>query len=197
MSVLLWLKWWTEIVWNVSSLSHFMYLTFLVMHVATVTCCFHFHFIISKLEMIWWVWCFHFCVLRDGLFIAAVNSLYQYDFVCKDESKRILYQCWSPRAHLQWWGCSGLCLWHKPTKLAHSFLFCSCVCFFLYGPFNCISFHKFSQQPFAFSFCCCGINSALLVLSTVYLFMKVSLSPHIILCGWLGLKHQLTKYQCA
>ena len=146
--------------------------------------------------MIWWVWCFYFCVLRDGLFIAAVNSLYQYDFVCKDESKRILYQCWSPRAYLQWWGCSGLCLWHKPTKLAHSFLFCSCVCFCLYGPFNCISFHKFPQQLFAFSFCCC-INFALFVLSTIYLFMKVSLSPHIILCGWLGLKHQLTKYQCA
>ena len=26
----------------------------------------------------------------------------------------------------------------------------------------------------------------------MYLFMKVSLSPYIILCGWLGLKHQLT-----
>ena len=34
--------------------------------------------------------------------------------------------------------------------------------------------------------------SALVVLSTVYLFMKVSLSPDIILCGWLGLGHQLT-----
>ena len=26
----------------------------------------------------------------------------------------------------------------------------------------------------------------------IYLFMKVSFSPDIILCGWLGLKHQLT-----
>ena len=26
------------------------------------------------------------------------------------------------------------------------FIFCSCVCFSLYGPFNCISFHKFSRQ---------------------------------------------------
>ena len=34
--------------------------------------------------------------------------------------------------------------------------------------------------------------SASLVFSTIYLFMKVSLSPDIILCGWLGLKHQLT-----
>ena len=35
---------------------------------------------------------------------------------------------------------------HKSTKLAHSFLFGSFVCFFLYGPFNCISFHKFSPK---------------------------------------------------
>ena len=34
---------------------------------------------------------------------------------------------------------------------------------------------------------------ALFVLLTIYLFMKVSLSPHIILCGWLGFKHQITK----
>ena len=33
-----------------------------------------------------------------------------------------------------------------------------------------------------------------MVLSTIYLFRKVSLSPDIILCGWLGLKHQLTNY---
>ena len=32
----------------------------------------------------------------------------------------------------------------------------------------------------------------LLILSTLYLFMKVSLSPDIILSGWLGSKHQLT-----
>ena len=36
-----------------------------------------------------------------------------------------------------------------------------------------------------------GLNSASLVLSTVYLFMEVSLGPDIILCGGLGLKHQL------
>ena len=29
----------------------------------------------------------------------------------------------------------------------------------------------------------------------LYLFLKVSLSPYIILCGWLGLKHQLTNWQ--
>ena len=98
---------------------------------------------------------------------------------------------WSPRAHLLW-GCYGLCQRHKLTKLAHSFLFCACVCFCLYGPFNSISFHKFFRQLFAFSLCSSGINSALLVLSTTYLFTKVSLSSNVILCGWLGLKHQLT-----
>ena len=84
-----------------------------------------------------------------------------------------------------------LCFWHKPTELAHSFLFCSCVCFCLYGPLNCFSFHKFSWQLSVFSLCSSGLISALLVLSSVYLFMKVSLSPDIILCNWLDLKHQL------
>ena len=62
-----------------------------------------------------------------------------------------------------WWGCWGLCFWLKPTELAHSFLFCSCVYFYLYGPFNRISFHKFSRQLSAFSLCSSGLNSALLV----------------------------------
>ena len=39
-----------------------------------------------------------------------------------------------------------------------------------------------------------GLISALLVLSTVYLFMKVSFSPDRVLCGWLGSKHQLTNW---
>ena len=46
------------------------------------------------------------------------------------------------------WGCCGLWFWHKPTELVHSFLFCSCVYFCLYGPFNCISLHKFSRLLF-------------------------------------------------
>ena len=60
--------------------------------------------------------------------------------------------------------------------------------------FNCISFHKFSWQPPTFSLCSSGLISALLVHSAIYLFMKASLSPDIILCGWLGLKHQITNY---
>ena len=92
---------------------------------------------------------------------------------------------------LTWCGCCGLCLGHQPTELAHSFLFCSCVCFCVYGPFNFILFHKFFQQLPTFSLCSSGLNSALLVFQLNISFMKVSLSPDIILCSWLGLEHQL------
>ena len=94
----------------------------------------------------------------------------------------------SPRFVFTWWGCRSSCLWHQLTELAHSFVFCSCVYFCRDGPFNCISFHTFS----AFSLCSSGLVSPSLVLSTIYLFVKVSLCPDIILCGCLGLKHQLT-----
>ena len=101
--------------------------------------------------------------------------------------------CPGPRGlTFMWWGCCGLCFRHKPTELADSFLFYFCIYFSLYGPFNCTSFHKFSRQLSAFSLCSSGLTSALSVFSTIYLFMKVSFSPDIILCGWLGLKHQLT-----
>ena len=96
-----------------------------------------------------------------------------------------------------WWGCRGLCFWHNPAEFVHSFLFCSCVHICVYGPFNCISVHKFSRQLFTFSLCSSGLISALLVLSTIYLFIKVSLSPDIILCGSLGSKHQLTNFDNA
>ena len=48
------------------------------------------------------------------------------------------------RLTFTWWGCCGLCFWHKSTELAHSFLFCSCVSFCLYGLFNCFSVQEFS-----------------------------------------------------
>ena len=45
-------------------------------------------------------------------------------------------------------------------------------------------FHSInSPDSFPLSHCSSGLNSALLVLSTIYLFMKVSLSPDVILCG--------------
>ena len=87
-----------------------------------------------------------------------------------------------------WWGCHGLCHRRKLTKLAHCFLFCSCVCFCLYVLFNSISFHKFSRQLLAFSLCSSGLNSALLVLLTMSLFINVSLSPDLILLWLTGLK---------
>ena len=74
-----------------------------------------------------------------------------------------------------------------PTPF-YSVLFC--VCFCLYDPFNCISFHKWlSRHLSAFSLCFPGLFSALLVLSNIYVLMKVSVSPEISLCAWLGLKH--------
>ena len=91
-----------------------------------------------------------------------------------------------------WWGCCGLCLCHKPTELAHSFLFRSCICFYLYGPFDCISFHQVSKQLSVFLLCSSNLISSSFVLSIICLFMKVSFSPDIIPNGWLGLKHQLT-----
>ena len=69
------------------------------------------------------------------------------------------------------------------TELAYSFSFRSCVCFCLYGPFNGISINKFFRRLSAFSLCSSCLFSALLVLSTIYLFTKISLSRDIILCG--------------
>ena len=63
-------------------------------------------------------------------------------------------------------------VWHKPAERARSFLFCSCVCFCLCGPFNCISFRKFSQQLSIFSLCSSDLISALLVLSNIYIYIE-------------------------
>ena len=97
-----------------------------------------------------------------------------------------------PWAHLHVVVMLQFIFWHKPTKLAHSFLSCSGVYFCPHGLFNYISLHKFFRQPSAFSLCSSGLNFALLVLSAIYLFRKVSFSSDIILHGWQGLKHQLT-----
>ena len=100
-------------------------------------------------------------------------------------------------------------VWHKPSELAHTFLFCSCVYVCLHGTFNCISFHKLPRQLYVFWLCSSGLVSALLVLSTVCLFMKVSFSPDIIPCGdwalntneltncWLTWKHSRLSEVCS
>ena len=72
------------------------------------------------------------------------------------------------------------------TEKRKYFLSCSCVYFCSYGHLNCTSFHKFSPQLSAVSFRSSYLISASLVFSTKYLFMKVSFSPEVILCGWLG-----------
>ena len=59
---------------------------------------------------------------------------------------------------------------NKPTELAHSFLFCSCVCSCLYGPFKCISFHRLFQQLSAFSLCSSGV-----IISVLSVFPKIGL----------------------
>ena len=86
-----------------------------------------------------------------------------YYGMLKHKTTFILFQVhtWPRGLTFPWCGCCGLCLWHKPTELAHTFLLCSCVCLCLYGPFNCISFHKFSRQLPAFSLYSSGLISAL------------------------------------
>ena len=97
-----------------------------------------------------------------------------------------------------WWGCCGFCFWHKPTELAHSFFF-----FFLNSVLVSVSvfmalsivFHSMNSpdnSSLSHSVLPVLFLSASLVLSTIYFFMKVSLSPDITLCGGLGLKHQQT-----
>ena len=70
--------------------------------------------------------------------------------------------------------------------------FSFCVYFCLLGPFDCISYHKFSRQLSISWLFFRLLISALLVLSTAYFFMKVSLSPDTIPSSWVGSKHQLT-----
>ena len=90
-----------------------------------------------------------------------------------------------------WLGCYGLCLRHKPTKLAHS-LYSVLVAVSVFMALSTV-FHSINSP-----------NNSLLSHSVplvlflpyrsfqLYLFMEVSLSCDKVLCGCLGLKHQLT-----
>ena len=81
--------------------------------------------------------------------------------------------------------------WQKPAELAHSILLCPCVRFCLYGPFPLYFIPLISQQLSAFS---------VFVLPVLFqpfwsfqLYISLWKSPSasdIILCGWLGWKHQ-------
>ena len=71
--------------------------------------------------------------------------------------------------------------WHKPIERAHSFFYFYILLLafvFVYGPFNCILFHKFSWQLSTFSLCSSGLISALLLFSILYFFFEVSLNGH-------------------
>ena len=68
--------------------------------------------------------------------------------------------------------------WHKPAELAHPFLFFSwCLSFCLYGPFNCILFHKFSWQLSTFWLCSFGLIFAILLVSTTSVFESLHWLP--------------------
>ena len=80
----------------------------------------------------------------------------------------------SPKAIFTWWGCCGLCKRHKPTELAHSslFIFVSVsVSVALSTVFHSMNSPRATLRVFTLS---SGLISALLVLSTIHLFMKVS-----------------------
>ena len=109
-------------------------------------------------------------------------------FLCRQFSPLLLLLC-PGRLAFTLWGCCGLCLWCIPAELAHAFWFCLCVYFCLYGPFNCVSFHKFSRQLSVFSLC--SSYFCLIGLFNYMFLLKVSFSPDIISGGWLGSKHQL------
>ena len=95
-----------------------------------------------------------------------------------------------------WLRCYCLCQRHESTELAHSFLYSVLASVSLFMVLSTV-FHSInSPNNSAFSLCSSGLISVLLVLSTLYLPIKVSLSPDVILCGWLGLKHQLTNSPC-
>ena len=105
-----------------------------------------------------WLWC-----SLKGI-VAVINMVF-------------CHRCCGPRGLIfMWWWCCGLCFWHKPTELAHSFysvlvsisVFMALstvfhfinslnnsplshsvlpVFFCLIGPFNYISFHESLLQP--------------------------------------------------
>ena len=82
-----------------------------------------------------------------------------------------------------WWGCCGLCLWPKPTELAHSF-YSVLVSVSVFMALSTV-FHSINSpdnSPLSHSVLP-GLISAFLVHSAIYLFMKAFFSPDMTLCG--------------
>ena len=79
------------------------------------------------------------------------------------------------------------------TNRTCSLLFILLLCLFLsFRPFSCISFHKFSRDNSSLSHSVLPVWLLPYWSFQLYISSKFSLSPDIILCGWLGLKRQLT-----
>ena len=73
---------------------------------------------------------------------------------------------------LTWWGCYGLCPWHKPTELAHSF-YSVLVSFPVFMALSVILqlMNSPDNSPLSHS-----VLSVLFLRSTMYLFVKFSLN---------------------
>ena len=78
---------------------------------------------------------------------------------------------------IMWWGCYSLCQRHKPTELAHSFLFLFLCLFLFFVVALSTIFHLINSpdnSPFFL------LLLTLFFRRSIYLFMKVSLSPDMI-----------------
>ena len=91
---------------------------------------------------------------------------------------------------LSWWECYGLCLNTNQPSLPTLFYYVL-VSVSVFAALSTV-FPINSPEKSAFSPGSSGLISTLSVFSTTYLCMKFSLSSDEILCGWPGLKHQLT-----
>ena len=109
-------------------------------------------------HMIWWEECSN----------VTLNALQVS--VCLYVSLLFLSHTYPRRLTYMWWGCCNFCLWLNQLSLptASCSVLESFVFFCLYGPFNCISFHKFSRQLSVFSLCSFSLISALLVLISLW-----------------------------
>ena len=129
--------------------------------------------------------CINFCDL---------HVLWQWPL--PSQNQRILYALFlqvlgwpCPNGLTSWWICYSLCLRHKPTELTHSFhsvLVSVSVIMALSTVFHSVNSPNNSPLLTVLLFLFLPYWSFQL-----YLFMKVSFSLDIILCGWLGLKHRL------
>ena len=89
-----------------------------------------------------------------------------------------------------WWGCYSL--WQRQNQPSLPALFILFLCVFLsLWPFHLYLIPYSLPQLSIFSLCSSGLISALLVLSTIHLFVKVSFSPYIIHSCCLASKHHL------